>query len=390
MPIRLAIFATHPIQYQAVLFRQLAKRNEIELCIFFGGIPSSEQQGEGFGFAFRWDLPLLDGYEWCSLAHREREISLYRFFGLSGSGFIPALKQFQPHVALVLGWNSLYLLQALIACKAFGIPVMVRGDSNDLGQRAQYKRRLQRLLFRAYDAFLYVGQANRSLYERAGVAAYRLFFAPHFVDNHRFARQAAALVPKRGLLRQKFSIPSDSFCFLFVGKFEPKKRLLDLLAAIKRLQDRGSCNIHLLVIGTGEQEDDARCYVEQRRLPVSFGGFLNQSEIAQAYVAAECLVLPSDAGETWGLVVNEAMACGRPAIVSSLSGCGEDLVMEKQTGLRFLCGDIDALADAMTWIAADPARTAMMGREAAVRVADRYSVHAATEGVLGAVQATTH
>ena len=72
----------------------------------------------------------------------------------------------------------------------------------------------------------------------------------------------------------------------------------------------------------------------------SFVGFLNQSEISRAYVAADCLVLPSDANETWGLVVNEAMASGLPCIVSNACGCAEDLVEPIRPDLCYPVGDI--------------------------------------------------
>ena len=75
--------------------------------------------------------------------------------------------------------------------------------------------------------------------------------------------------------------------------------------------------------------------------PASFAGFLNQTEISRAYVAADCLVLPSDHGETWGLVVNEALASDLPCLVSDACGCAEDLVGQK---LSFPMGDRKALA----------------------------------------------
>jgi glycosyltransferase involved in cell wall biosynthesis len=82
----------------------------------------------------------------------------------------------------------------------------------------------------------------------------------------------------------------------------------------------------------------------------SFAGFLNQTEISQAYVAADCLVLPSDHGETWGLVVNEAMASGLPCVISDHCGCAEDLGIRGQNQI-FPCGDIAALANGLTRLA---------------------------------------
>jgi glycosyltransferase involved in cell wall biosynthesis len=98
------------------------------------------------------------------------------------------------------------------------------------------------------------------------------------------------------------------------------------------------------------------------------------------------LVLPSDEGETWGLVVNEAMLCGLPVVVSDRVGCGPDLVRDGETGLRYPCGDVEALASALAVLAADPEGRARRGRAAQELVA-QYSIARAVEGTARAVEA---
>ena len=144
--------------------------------------------------------------------------------------------------------------------------------------------------------------------------------------------------------------------------------------------------LHLLVVGSGELMAQARAVVAQYNLPVTFAGFLNQSEIPAAYVAADCLVLPSDYGETWGLVVNEAMACGRPAIVSDRVGCAADLVIQNVTGEVFPFGDTAALAHTLVELAANPQRLYAMGEQARLRVTQHYGVQQSVDGTLAAVQ----
>ncbi len=85
-------------------------------------------------------------------------------------------------------------------------------------------------------------------------------------------------------------------------------------------------------------------------------GFQNQRRIAATYAAADALVLPSTSGETWGLVVNEAMACGLPVIVSDQVGCAPDLVLEDETGFTYPCGDVAALAERVGALAGDRRR----------------------------------
>ena len=215
------------------------------------------------------------------------------------------------------------------------------------------------------DRFLYIGSANKRLYQRFGVPDSRLYSAPYAVDNERFAGQALALRPRRMELRRQWGIGDDAFCVLFCGKFIEKKRPLDLVKATRSLIASGQLrNIHLLFVGSGELGRELRqsCHVvydadtagsqapessiaagsPSELPPASFTGFLNQTEISRAYVAADCLVLPSDHGETWGLVVNEALASGLPCIVSDACGCAEDLVDQR---FSFGLGDIGILAE---------------------------------------------
>ena len=143
--------------------------------------------------------------------------------------------------------------------------------------------------------------------------------------------------------------------------------------------------IYMLMVGDGELKFQCEAFARENNLPVTFTGFLNQSEIIRAYVASDCLVLPSDYGETWGLVVNEAMACGLPAIVSDRVGCGPDLVKEGVTGSVFPFGDVDTLAEKLIWFAQNPEKTKAMG-EQAKKLIQKYSVEEVVKGTVDAIK----
>ena len=219
----------------------------------------------------------------------------------------------------------------------------------------------------------------------AGVPEARIHDCPYFIDNQRFAAAAVQFSQQRNALRQAWGIPADVPCFLFSGKLIPKKHPLDLLRALSLAIQQGA-KAHVLVAGSGELMDQARALVERQRLPVTFAGFLNQSELVRAYIAADCLVLPSDYGETWGLVVNEAMACGLPAIVSDQVGCGPDLVRTGETGAVFPMGDITALAALLVEFAADPELLSTMGNKAQARVLSSFTVERGVDATLAAVR----
>jgi glycosyltransferase involved in cell wall biosynthesis len=105
-----------------------------------------------------------------------------------------------------------------------------------------------------------------------------------------------------------------------------------------------------------------------------------------AYAASDALVLPSDATETWGLVVNEAMASGLPTIVSDQVGSGPDLVRPDETGMVFACGDVEQLTQIMASLSGDPARLGRLAVGARRHVA-KYSVDAVVSGTLAAIRA---
>jgi glycosyltransferase involved in cell wall biosynthesis len=377
--VRLAIVATHPIQYHAPWYRALAGSPDLDVRVLFAAQPDAAAQGVGFGQPFSWDVPLLEGYPWQALNNRRRRPALGRFFG-SDAPSLRALRQLRPDAVLVTGWQQWPLVQAVLACRRLRIPAIVRGESNNLRRRPRWAAPLHRAWLRQFAAVLAIGSLNREFYRQAGVPGEKIVDCPYFVDNDRFAADAERLTPSRAALRRRWNIADGAVAFAFVGKLQPKKRPVDLIEAAAAAYRRGAA-LHLLIVGTGELEADVRDAARATGVPTTFTGFLNQSEIASAYVASDAIVLPSDADETWGLVVNEAMACGRPAIVSDRVGCGPDLIVDGHTGYRFPFGDRAALSAQLERLCGNRAELAEMGAHARRHVAASFSVAHAVAAV---------
>jgi glycosyltransferase involved in cell wall biosynthesis len=374
------VIANHPIQHHAPLFRGLAQAPELHFSVAFVELLDRQRQGRGFGVPFQWDVPLLEGYSWRVL---ETQV-------IGGTRVLRQVRRqvqaLDAEVLLLTGWQTLPLVQLLRAARREGLRVLMRGESSGLKRRGPLVRGLHRALLRQVDAFLVIGTANRGFYTSYGVARSRMFDAPYFVDNARFARVAEREIDLRNEFRAHHSIPAPTVCFLFAGKFETKKHPEHLLEALARLRRRDpGCPAHVLLVGEGALSTQLRGFARSRGLPATFIGFLNQSEIAQAYVASDALVLPSDYGETWGLVVNEAMACGRPALVSDRVGCGPDLIVPGVTGARFPFGDVDALSSLLEDWTRNRERLPEMGRAAQERVLSRFDV---SHSVAATVEAT--
>jgi len=408
------------------VFRLLAARDDLDLVVLFAMLPDAAAQGAGFGLEFEWDIPLLEGYQYEVLDNVSAQPGVTHFTGCDTPDIRAVLKKHRIDVVVVNGWVVKTCLQALWACKRLGIPCIVRGEANNLRPRPWWKRILQRQLVRRYDACLPIGKANRDFYRSHGIPDRLMFDAPYCIENDRFERAAELARQRRCEIRRRWLIPEDALCFLFCGKFETKKHPIELLRtfgeAVDRIEllressrddhsasdntERGATRydrvpIHLLMVGDGELK--SKCETIAREvtsafpasrslprtgLPVTFTGFLNQGQIIDAYVAADVLVLTSDHGETWGLVVNEAMACGRPAIVSDQIGCVSDLIQEGKTGWVFKFGDWGQLADRMLQISDDPA--VLVGMEAQCRrLIEAWSPLAAAQGMVRAVHSLT-
>lgn len=381
---KLGVLTSHPIQYQAPLFRALAR--EVELKVFFAHQPKAREQGEaGFGVAFEWDVDLLDGYCHVFLENRSRHPNVNKFSGCDTPSIRDYIAQGNFDAFLVTGWYLKSFWQAVFACHKEGIPVMSRGDSQLSTPRSLLKKILKAVVYRwgvqQFDAHLFVGQRNREYLAHYGVKPKMLFFSPHFVDNNYF-RTRAEEVDKENI-RRNLDCSNDQLLIIFVGKFIDKKRPLDLIDALGQLQQQG-VSVKGGFVGSGVLEEDMRKKAKELGVDVFFAGFKNQSNLPQFYAAADLLALPSDGGETWGLVVNEAMACGLPAVVSDQVGCGPDLIEKNMTGGVFPVGNATELANSIRDL--KPLLGSVALRELIEGKMREYSVGAAVKGILAAAE----
>ena len=238
-------------------------------------------------------------------------------------------------------------------------------------------------MYRRFAAVLYVGRANREYFRWHGVPDEHLFFSPHAVDNERFADRPDETQREAIAWRALLGVPPAHALVMFAGKFEDKKRPLDLLKAFGRL---GMEDASLVFVGAGHLEPELRGQAEE--MPnVRFAPFQNQSQMPRTYAAANLFVLPSHGhGETWGLAVNEALCLGRPVIVSDHVGCAADLVEPGRNGLIFPAGNIDALVAALRDALSDRKRLVRWGEEGR-RIVARYSYAQTSAGLFEAMDA---
>lgn len=378
-PLRLGILVSHPIQYFVPVYRELARRSEIDLTVIYRTrVGVDAYHDPGFGQTVQWDIPLLDGYQSCFLSDKKRL-----------TGFEPVvvteLIRQNFDVLIVHGYNRLTHLIAIAVAKLMGTRVLIRGDTrlqqhHLIGPR--WKRLFKRLLFKMFDGFLAIGSLNREYYLAFGAHPDRVFFAPFCVDNAMFALDSEAREEARQKVRKALCLPKDCLVILSASKLIPVKRLDDLIYAFRSIYQRFQ-NTWLIIVGSGPLENFLRKEVHELGLPrVQFIGFKNQSVLPSLYAASDIFAFPSS-GDQWGLALNEVMAAGLPVIVSDEVGAAPDLVQDKGTGIVYRCGDVEALAAALETLLQSEALRVEMAIKARQLIGG-WDVAACASGVIAA------
>jgi glycosyltransferase involved in cell wall biosynthesis len=255
---------------------------------------------------------------------------------------------FHPDKIIVYGWkfNSHFKLLRHFKGKTL---LYFRGDSTLLDEPAGFsiKKALRKLLlqwvYRHVDFVLSPGTASDAYFLNAGLSANQIIRAPHSVDNQRFTFPLLgheSYNEEAKIWRKKLGFINDDIVFLFAGKLQALKNPEILIKAFSRLRLKYK-NVNLLIAGNGELENELKSkYLRSidSSKSLHFIPFQNQSRMPILYRVSNIFILPSNS-ETWGLAINEAMACGRPVIVSDKCGAAADMVKDHENGFVFKAGD---------------------------------------------------
>lgn len=372
---RLGILSSHPIQYYAPLFRGLAQRMDVEVLYAHRATPQ-QQAAAGFGTAFDWDVDLLSGYSHRFLRNVSRVPGTQTYSGCDTPDVGQILRAARYDAVLAMGWHLKSFIQGILAAKRAGLPVLIRGDSHLHTQRHALKRLVKEMgypvLLRTFDAALYVGTRNREYYEHFRYPPARLFHVPHCVDTRWFSDRATKAAGQA--LRAEVGIAPEADVVLFAGKFVPFKRPLDVVEAVATVAQTRP--VSLLLAGSGPLRSEMHSRARVLGIRCHDLGFCNQSRMPAVYSASQVLALPSNSQETWGLVCNEAIACGTPIVVSDAVGCAPDLAADAGGGRVFPLGNLVSFAAAIHDTLARPRSIAALRR-----VTEVHSIEAAVRGI---------
>lgn len=387
---RLGILISHPIQYFAPLYRQLAEHPRLDPVVFYcsrKGLESYSDEGFG-GVEIQWDTPLMDGYEYRFMdnwmEHRE---DAWDFWSLLNPGIVARVFSEQLDGLVLHGYNSPTHLLAVAAANVAGVPLMLRSDAQLQGQTGLLKGLLRpaalTTLYALFDGFLAAGTKNAEYYRAFGASEEQIWLAPFSVDNAYFRSQLLD-EQEQGEFRADEGLEEGVPVILFASKMTERKRAMDLLKAYETLGKRG-VEAQLALVGDGVERAKLEAYVEEHAIEgVHFPGFINQSQLPKWYSIADVFVLPSE-NEPWGLVINEVMNAGIPVVSTWDAGVTYDLVIPGETGYGYEAGDVEALGGILERIVGDEEHRRRLGEGARERI-DNWGIEETVEGYVRAVE----
>lgn len=383
---RVAIVASHVIQYQDPFFRLLAAEPDIDLTVLYCSPAGAEVYRDAdMKTTLRWDIEMLSGYRYRVL----------RNFGF-GDGYtrlinpriVPALLRGKYDMVLfMLGWGSVTAMLGILACRAARIPFFVYGDSSFPPPEDGMARRLRagflRALFGVTTGFMVSGALNADYYRHYGADPRRFFLLPWAVDNERFSAACRFAPGEREAMRERLGIAQEAVVFVFSAKLVERKDPMTLLRAFDAMRHRSRAA--LLFLGDGVLREPLQAFVRERDFDtVRFAGFVNQTDLPKYYGVSDVFVLPSTY-EPRGAVINEGMACGLPVVVTDRCGSIGDIVLDGDNAFVYPTGDAAALARAMDGLVEDSAMRARMAQRSR-QIIEMWTFARGVEGVKDALR----
>lgn len=353
---KILFLETHPIQYRAPIFRELQKLvpDKFEV-VYASDFSVRGYKDAGFGDNLAWDTPLLEGYPYRILGN-ETGPGITKWYGLTENGVSQLINAAKPKAIMLSSLGYRFNWAAYLVALRNRIPIWLRVETQDQAfERGTAKSIVRRLMYRLVYAKLakvfYIGNLNRQHFIAHGVPDSKLFPALYCTANPFVSMSSRQKIEARSTTRAKLGIRKDAKVIAFFGKLIEKKDPLLLLDALKGANVLGSDTINCLFVGSGPLEgalkSQAQTLHAEKGIQSIFAGFVNQSALPAYYLASDIVVLPSRRmGETWGLVVNEALQAGCRVVISDAVGCAANF--GQHDGVEVIpVGDAPALARAL-------------------------------------------
>lgn len=287
------------------------------------------------------------------------------------SGILKAIKEFKPAVVNLTGYYDIASWTILFYCKFKGIKTILSNEStaNDHARNG-LKEFIKALIIKQFDGYFNFGTLSENYILSLGVKPNKMLVKRNCVDNKALKQLYLNYLPER--IQQQHMRNLSSNNFIFVGRLIDYKNLFHFLEAFNLAQTKSSYDWGVIILGDGELKEDLQQFVSENKIQnVNFQPGVSWQQVPEYLALSDVLVLPSYS-EPWGLVVNEAMACGLPVIVSDKCGCVIDLVKNGENGFTFSPNNHEQLSNLLLKFMNNEVNSEQMGL-VSQRIIQEYS-----------------
>jgi glycosyltransferase involved in cell wall biosynthesis len=372
--IRVTFVSPEPTPYRAPLLDRIAAGGEIELTVVYA---ARTVAGRTWTVEPKHRAVFLDGVSVPGLR------GVLRHDYPVTPGIWRVLGESAPDCVVVSGWSTFAAQAALAWCRVHHVPYLLLVESHDDGPKPGWRRRVKEAVVPSViggaDSVLVTGSLARDSVVSLGASPDRVRVFANTVDVEWFGDQADRLSARRDELRAGFGLEREDVAVVTVARLAPEKGLDVLL--------RAAGTHPVLVIGDGPERGRLEALARELGVRATFAGDRPLEGVLDAYVAADVFALLSSY-EPWGVVVNEAAACGLTLVLSERVGAARDLLRDDENGFLVPAGDVEAAADALARLASDPGLRESMGARSRELVRG-YGYAPSVDNLLAAVREAT-
>lgn len=381
---RLAMIMQGATQFDGPLFAALARSEQLEAKVYYTA------PGEKALACFDPDLGIRPQWGDVATAGYKYETRTVGMLGLIR--FLRKIVAGHPDLIIVSGYTPLVHIAVALYAWSRRVPVGLRSDTTlqhsrtaRASLRGVLKGFVLRVLLGVYSTVHPVGTLAREYLLHYGVSKEQVFPFPYAVDNGWFCAESSAYHIRRSEVRRELGIAEDAFVVLGVLKFHEREDPITLVLGFAEFLAKRQDSSHLLLVGDGPLRGEIESVIREKGIRhVTLPGYAPYSDLPKYYAVADVFVHPG-VGESWGVSVNESMACGVPVVLSDRIGSRVDLVREGETGFVFKTKDPISLAGCLTTMASDRKLCRTMGKKARVLVED-WGYEATERSILRALR----
>ena len=346
--IRVAFVSPEPTPYRSPLLDRVAADDEIDLTVVYA---ARTVAGRTWTVDPRHRAVFLDGVTVPGLR------DVFRHEYPVTPGIFRALGRIAPDCVVVSGWSTFASQAAVAWCRVRNVPYVLLVESHDAGPKPGWRRRIKQTVVPPVvvgaSSVLVTGSLARDSVVALGATPERVRVFANTVDVERFGDTADRLSARRGKLRASLGLAPEDVAVVTVARLAPEKGIDVVL--------RAADGFPVVVVGDGPERETLESLARNRGVRATFTGGLPLESVVEAYVAADVFALLST-HEPWGVVVNEAAACGLPLVLSDRVGAAPDLLRDGENGFLVPAGDVDATAAALAGLRDPETREGMGAR----------------------------